>query len=51
MDARRVSVVVRDGTVILIGAVRTWAERQEAERAAWATRGVTQVDDRLSISP
>jgi osmotically-inducible protein OsmY len=51
MDARRVSVVVYDGTVILIGAVRSWAEREEAERAAWAAPGVIQVDDRLSISP
>ncbi len=51
IDARRVSVVVQDGKVILTGNVRSWAERQEAERAAWAAPGVTQVDDRLSVTP
>jgi osmotically-inducible protein OsmY len=51
IDARRVSVAAQDGKVILTGNVRSWAERQEAERAAWAAPGVTQVDDRLSITP
>ena len=51
IDARRVSVAVQDGKIILTGNVRSWAERQEAERAAWAAPGVTQVDDRLSITP
>lgn len=51
IDARRISVAAQDGKVILSGNVRSWAERQEAERAAWAAPGVTQVDDRLSIMP
>lgn len=51
IDARRVAVTAQDGKVILSGNVRSWAERQEAERAAWAAPGVTQVDDRLSIMP
>jgi osmotically-inducible protein OsmY len=51
IDARRVSVVAQEGTVILTGNVRSWAERQEAERAAWAAPGVTSVDDRLSVTP
>jgi osmotically-inducible protein OsmY len=50
IDARRISVTAQDGKVILTGNVRSWAERQEAERAAWAAPGVTQVDDRLSIT-
>jgi osmotically-inducible protein OsmY len=37
--------------MILAGNVRSWTERQEAERAAWAAPGVTQVDDRLLIAP
>jgi osmotically-inducible protein OsmY len=51
IDARRIAVTAQDGKVILSGNVRSWAERQEAERAAWAAPGVTQVDDRLSIMP
>ena len=51
IDARRINVTATDGKVILSGNVRSWAERQEAERAAWAAPGVTQVDDRLFITP
>ena len=51
IDARRVKVTANDGKVVLTGHVRSWAERQEAERAAWAAPGVTQMDDRLTITP
>ncbi len=51
IDARRVRVSAQDGKVVLTGNVRSWAERQEAERAAWAAPGVTQLDDRLTITP
>lgn len=51
IDARRITVTAEDGKIILSGNVRSWAERQEAERAAWAAPGVTQIDDRLAIAP
>jgi osmotically-inducible protein OsmY len=51
VDARRINVAATDGTVILTGNVHSWAERRQAERAAWAAPGVIQVDDRLAIVP
>jgi osmotically-inducible protein OsmY len=51
MDARRISVGVEDGTVKLYGEVRGWAEREEAERAAWAAPGVRKVESHLSVEP
>jgi osmotically-inducible protein OsmY len=51
IDARRVKVTVQDSKVTLTGNVRSWAERQEAEQAAWAAPGVTQVEDCLAVIP
>lgn len=49
IDADRITVEARGSEVILKGAVRSWAERQEAERAAWRAPGVTKVDNRITI--
>jgi VCBS repeat-containing protein len=51
IEAGRIDVTAADGKVILSGNVHSWVEREEAERAAWAAPGVTQVDDRLTIVP
>jgi VCBS repeat-containing protein len=48
-DADRVIVSAADGKVTLSGKVRTYAEREEAERAAWSAPGVTSVEDRIMI--
>jgi len=50
VDADRIQVSVVKGKVILDGKVSSWAERQEAERAAWSAPGVTTVEDLLVIA-
>jgi osmotically-inducible protein OsmY len=51
LEANRIRVeAVGDGKVTLKGAVKTWSEREEAERAAYAAPGVSHVEDRLTIA-
>jgi osmotically-inducible protein OsmY len=51
VDANRITVEVKGSEVVLKGSVRSWIEREEAERVAWSAPGVTMVDDRIVVSP
>ena len=49
-DIKKISVEVEGSKVVLKGTVRSWAEREEAERAAWSARGITAVDNQIAVS-
>jgi osmotically-inducible protein OsmY len=49
LDARRIDVEVSGTEVTLRGTVRSWLERHEAEKAAWAAPGVTAVHNQITV--
>jgi osmotically-inducible protein OsmY len=50
-EARRITVEVQDGRVILSGSLRSLAEREAAVGAVRGTPGVRKVEDHLRIEP
>ena len=49
LDASKIRVEIVGSNVILHGTVRTLAQREEAERIAWAAQGVFSVEDHLAV--
>jgi osmotically-inducible protein OsmY len=48
-DASRIGVDVQDGDVTLTGEVHNWSERELVTHAAWGTKGVRNVVDRMHL--
>ena len=51
VDARRIAVDIEGSTATLSGSVSSWAEREDAERAAWSAPGITAVENHIRIEP
>lgn len=49
VDANNITVHLEDGTVTLFGKVSSWAEKDEAEQAAWFAPGVERVENLLEV--
>ena len=49
LDAKTIDARVSGNKVTLTGTVRSWAEKQQAGNAAWASPHVTDVDNRIVV--
>lgn len=49
VDARGLNVVISGNTVTLTGTVRSWHERESAERAAMHAPGITHVENLIAV--
>lgn len=49
VDADRIVVDTEGSEVLLRGEVRSWSERDQAQRSAWSAPGVTNVKNELTV--
>ena len=49
LNSANIAVEATGNEVVLKGTVRSWAERKEADEAAWRAPGVTKVDNRITV--
>lgn len=49
IDAQRIGVEAQGSEITLRGEVRSWAERDQAERTAWAAPGVAAVKNEITV--
>jgi osmotically-inducible protein OsmY len=49
LDASRLTVETIGTKAILKGTVRSFAEKEEAESAAWTSPGILYIDNRITV--
>ena len=49
IDSEKIHIETTGSKIILKGTVRSWAEKNDAENAAWSAPGVNKVDNQLEI--
>ncbi|GAB2941347.1 BON domain-containing protein [Micromonospora polyrhachis] len=48
-DAEHIDIQVRDDVIMLSGTVRSWLEREVAERIAWSAPGIVDVHNHITV--
>lgn len=49
IDSNNIDIINNGNKVTLTGSVRSYAEKQDAEKAAWNAPGVTAIDNKLEV--